>query len=191
MSRLIVFCTACQIRLTVAGVDEQHSVSCPRCRNEVARLEPLSGYIYILSNPSMNNLFKVGFTCREIPERIAELNAATGVPSPFRLEGWACALDAAKAEHLIHGELRNFNVGKEFFNAQLQRIVSVIEGVLGSPVFPPGPPPEGFAFMTGKAVPTIRCGTCKYEGRGDPKQDVTCPACHSDVIRVLSIAHEW
>jgi hypothetical protein len=44
------------------------------------------GYIYVLSNPSMPGIVKVGRTFREPRARAAELSASTGVPTPFKIE---------------------------------------------------------------------------------------------------------
>jgi T5orf172 domain len=52
-----------------------------------ASFEVLSmrGYLYILSNSAMPNLFKIGFTTRTIKERIQEL-PSTGVPGVFEVD---------------------------------------------------------------------------------------------------------
>ena len=42
------------------------------------------GFIYILSNASMPNIFKVGLTTNSVKQRIQELNS-TGVPTTFEL----------------------------------------------------------------------------------------------------------
>jgi hypothetical protein len=44
------------------------------------------GRVYILSNPAMPGLIKIGYTTRNIDERIFELSSATGVPEHFILE---------------------------------------------------------------------------------------------------------
>ncbi len=44
-----------------------------------------SGYIYILINPSMVGLVKIGKTTRDHKDRVNELSSATGVPTPFIL----------------------------------------------------------------------------------------------------------
>ena len=41
-----------------------------------------NGFIYILKNPSMPNIYKVGYTTNNIYQRLKELNT-TGVPNKF------------------------------------------------------------------------------------------------------------
>jgi hypothetical protein len=41
------------------------------------------GYIYILINPSLEGLIKVGKTTRDPIDHAVELSKATGVPTPF------------------------------------------------------------------------------------------------------------
>ena len=40
------------------------------------------GYVYILSNPSYGNLFKVGMTTKDPNQRAEELSELTAVPTP-------------------------------------------------------------------------------------------------------------
>jgi hypothetical protein len=48
----------------------------------------MRGYLYILSNNAMPNLFKIGFTTRTITERIRELSS-TGVPVITHPQIWS------------------------------------------------------------------------------------------------------
>ncbi len=50
-------------------------------------LKESPGYIYIISNPSMPGLVKIGRTSRDPQTRLRELNSATGVPAG------GCSLD--------------------------------------------------------------------------------------------------
>jgi hypothetical protein len=43
--------------------------------------ETMRGYIYVLTNPNMPGLVKIGYTQRLPRERANELSRATGVPS--------------------------------------------------------------------------------------------------------------
>lgn len=43
------------------------------------------GYVYILSNPSMPGLLKIGMTRFDPTRRVQELSSATGVPTQFQL----------------------------------------------------------------------------------------------------------
>lgn len=80
------------------------------------------GYVYILSNPSMPNLLKIGCTDRSSAERIIELSSATGVPTPFDLEFEIKFIDHVEGEGAIHKELEPFRVSgsKEFFRVPIE-----------------------------------------------------------------------
>jgi hypothetical protein len=87
--------------------------------------EPKAGYgfIYILSNPAMQNLYKVGLTTNSVAQRSKELSSSTGVPKPFVPEK-IFEVDASKLldiEQLAHRKLKSKNrhFWKEFFEGQL------------------------------------------------------------------------
>jgi T5orf172 domain. len=79
----------------------------------------------------MPELLKIGFTNRPVEQRVNELNAATGVPSPFVVEAWFAATDSSAAERLVHDRLDAFRVeGKEFFELDLATALNALEAVL-------------------------------------------------------------
>lgn len=75
------------------------------------------GYVYLLSNPSMPGLVKLGCTDRPPAERISELSAATGVPTPFTLELSVFVPDHLETESQLHQALSSYRVNdsREFF----------------------------------------------------------------------------
>ncbi len=89
-----------------------------------------AGYLYILTNPSLGNMIKVGKTKRSPRDRIDELSAATGVPTPFVLAFDAYVEDCDAAEGYVHARLERdgYRVAKnrEFFNVDLATAISVI-----------------------------------------------------------------
>lgn len=91
------------------------------------------GYIYILSNPSFNGLYKVGKTARDPYERAKELSSATGVPTPFKIEYLVYVEDNTYAEELTHSILQQkgfrLSNNREFFNAPLELIKEIISRI--------------------------------------------------------------
>ena len=78
------------------------------------------GYMYILSNPAMPGLLKIGFTNRDVKERVGELTAATGVPKPFEIEYYCLTRDVEQIESTVHRHFASKRVpGKEFFRSHL------------------------------------------------------------------------
>lgn len=91
------------------------------------------GYIYILTNPSMPNLIKVGKSIRPPVERVKELSAATGVPTPFILRGYVYVQDVDLVERLSHITLseRGFRpaANREFFSCSPDEAFSTIKAI--------------------------------------------------------------
>lgn len=74
------------------------------------------GYVYVLSNPSMPGIVKIGLTARPVEARMFDLHS-TGVPTPFARE-FALHVDNARlVEGAVHQSLRDHRVSsnREFF----------------------------------------------------------------------------
>jgi hypothetical protein len=78
------------------------------------------GYVYVLTNPSMPGLVKIGSTDRPLGERITELSGATGVPTPFTVECFIPTNDYIRLEQELHTSLSKYRVreDREFFRVQ-------------------------------------------------------------------------
>lgn len=91
---------------------------------------PEAGYIYLMVNPSMEGLVKIGKTSRNPIDRVKELGTATGVPTPFILVFQAYVSDCSKAERYIHSRLeeRNYRVSRnrEFFRMPTTEAIEIM-----------------------------------------------------------------
>lgn len=83
------------------------------------------GFVYILSNPSMPGMLKIGKTTRKPEQRVAELNAASGVPTPFRIEATVATNDVHALEQRVHSILnaQRVNRNREFFETTVENAV--------------------------------------------------------------------
>lgn len=90
----------------------------------------MKGYVYVLTNASMPGLVKIGKTTRNPEVRAAEL-FVTGVPSAFKVAFCLKSFDCGLCERLVHRELGRYRVShdREFFNCEVGRAISTIEGV--------------------------------------------------------------
>lgn len=89
----------------------------------------MEGWVYVLSNPCMPGIFKIGMTTTNPELRARELSSATGVPAPFKLEAAFYShrpLDAEKEIHEFLDEWR-VNESREFFELDLQEIIMACE----------------------------------------------------------------
>jgi hypothetical protein len=87
--------------------------------------EQTSGFVYLLSNPSMPNIVKIGSTERTIKERISELSSVTSLPTPFVVEYYLLVEDPIYFEKNIHEELKDYRVNekREFFQISVEEAV--------------------------------------------------------------------
>lgn len=90
------------------------------------------GVVYVLTNPAIPGLVKIGMTQREdINERLTELNKPTGIPVPFECQ-YACkvkASDCPKIEKALHTAFApdRINPNREFFSTNIERIIPLLE----------------------------------------------------------------
>lgn len=75
------------------------------------------GYVYVLANPSMPGIVKIGMTTRSPRQRAKELSASTGVPSPFVITFSRRVWNPRRVEALTHQALaiKRLNRRREFF----------------------------------------------------------------------------
>lgn len=88
-------------------------------------------WIYILSNPTVPGLIKIGFTKNKPSERVKQINAATGVALDFSVEWAFPCFNAHDLEKEIHHYLEEngfrVNKKKEFFNLSVDEGKAVIK----------------------------------------------------------------
>jgi hypothetical protein len=89
-----------------------------------------AGYLYLLVNPAMEGLVKVGMTARNPRDRARELGAVTGVPTPFILVFDIFVNDCSNAERFVHDELGKMNcrvsANREFFRVEPNEAVRLM-----------------------------------------------------------------
>ena len=88
------------------------------------------GWVYVLVNPTLPGLVKVGRTTRLPSTRVAELSQATGVATPFILVFEQAFADCVSAEREIHGVLDRCGMrvapNREFFRGPTTEIVRLV-----------------------------------------------------------------
>ena len=90
-------------------------------------------WVYILSNPSMPNLFKIGRT-NSIKTRMADLSCPSGIPTAFKLVYSAKVSNATLEEKRVHADLKDVRIAKnrEFFRSNSRiNITRRVREVLG------------------------------------------------------------
>ena len=93
----------------------------------------MKGYVYVMSNPSMPDLLKIGFSSKDPKERAAELSKDTSVPKPFVLEYEAHVENPKGYEQSVHKRLQQKrpNKSREFFECSIEEAVIAIKEATG------------------------------------------------------------
>jgi TPR repeat protein len=127
------------------------------------------GWVYVLVNPSIPGLVKVGRTTKTPAERALELSRATGVATAFVLVFEQEFADCVSAERDIHAALdrcgMRFKPNREFFFGPIPDIIRVIllYAAQNSDCLPAAFPESG--------VELLRQGDRHLTGEGDTLQD--------------------
>ena len=75
------------------------------------------GYVYVMSNPSMPGMVKIGMTKNDPRLRAKDLTTATGVPAAFKVDGYIKTDNYHQVERIAHDHFHEFRINgaREFF----------------------------------------------------------------------------
>lgn len=108
-----------------------------------------TGYIYILTNPALPGMLKIGKTERNPLDRIRELSSSTSVPTPFQLAYYQPSVDIDNDEKRMFSFFENKRVSdnREFFKLSLYQAAIYLDAITnhGSNFEPATPFAELFA----------------------------------------------
>ncbi len=88
-----------------------------------------SGIVYVLVNPAMPNLIKIGFSANEdVKIRMAQLYGTPGVPLPFECVYAAKVSNAPQVEKALHTAFGpdRINPRREFFEIEPAQAIAII-----------------------------------------------------------------
>lgn len=199
---LVALCRKCVTSNRYILPPPTQPLHCKRCGHALVHVEVRSvrGFVYVLSNPSIPGLVKIGRTDRPVEERAAELSRDSGVLEPFEIEAYFAVDDADTAENEVHRALSVYRKpDREFFLLDVKRAIGLVEEAIGhastyahprwvrelepaKELDPPG------AHTSGD-VAALCCGACgshwvlKLE---KARKFSTCPRCESALLKLLS-----
>ena len=86
------------------------------------------GTVYVLTNPAMPGMVKIGKTTKDVSLRLTDLYS-TGVPLPFECEYAALVKDVDKTEKAFHNlfDQQRVNPRREFFNINPGQAIDVLK----------------------------------------------------------------
>ena len=86
-------------------------------------------WVYILSNPTQPNLYKIGYTKNTPDERAKQISNATGVALPYKVEWAFHCYNGFSLEQEVHHKLGEYRVNgnREFFQISLEEAKKNVE----------------------------------------------------------------
>lgn len=93
----------------------------------------IRGWVYIISNKSMPELLKVGFSTKDPQLRAKEL-ANTGSPHNYEVEYDALVLNPRAVEQRVHQALSDKHEGKEWFRCDINEAIKEIRVLFGDEI---------------------------------------------------------
>lgn len=86
------------------------------------------GIVYVLTNPAMPGMVKIGRTTRAMEARLSELYS-TGVPLPFECSYAAQVGDENKVEKAFHQAFGPYRINpkREFFSIEPEQAIALLE----------------------------------------------------------------
>ena len=89
----------------------------------------MKGWVYVITNPAMPGLVKIGFS-RKDPDLRAEELDNTGTPHKYRVEYDVLVENPERYERIIHCEFEKNREGKEWFRSTPEEAVAIIKRVV-------------------------------------------------------------
>ena len=88
----------------------------------------MEGTVYVLTNPAMEGLVKIGKTTRDVSLRLADLYT-TGVPLPFECKYAAKVRDVDETEKAFHEAFgpNRINIKREFFEIKPLKAIAALK----------------------------------------------------------------
>src|SRR5262245_15612596 len=147
------------------------------------------GFVYVLINPALSGLVKIGCTSSSAEERAAQLSASTGVPQPFVVAYSAAVPDMAEAERRVHRILeargRRLTPSREFFQATsteaIDALLDVVE-TLRNDVMSTSDDLTKLSTKVDEAADFLEAARAAWTGDGDSFRDL------KEAVRLYQLA---
>ena len=117
----------------------------------------MSEFIYVLENPLMPGLVKIGRTERSVSERANELSSHSGVPTEFTVVKEYTVENSVEAERIIHERLSDYRVAenREFFKMEAEDATAIIDSILETAKNKPQRDFEREDELIARAIPIV------------------------------------
>ncbi len=88
----------------------------------------IRGWVYVITNRSMPDLVKIGYSTKDPVLRAQELGS-TGVPYEYEVAFDALVVEPRGVEQQVHSRLSDYRAGKEWFRCAVERASAEIRSV--------------------------------------------------------------
>ncbi len=87
--------------------------------------------VYILENPSMPGILKIGYTKGDPNDRADQLSKGTGIPTPYKVIFSYDCFNGERIERAVHKHFKKqrVNSDREFFNVTIEEAKKVINKI--------------------------------------------------------------
>ena len=132
MTEIKIACKNCSREQIVVVGGSTYDTKCRSCNQPLFEVSDVGGFVYVLSNPSMSGLLKIGYTQRQVEERVNELSNSTSVPESFVIECYFTCENPQGDETRIHQNLLQYRYSKdrEFFKVDFNDALAIIKKTL-------------------------------------------------------------
>jgi len=89
------------------------------------------GFVYVLSNPWMPDVYKIGYTDRAPMQRVQELSASTSCPGTFEIVVYGEFDGAQEVERQLHKDYEENRIlmSREFFHFNPHTVLDVVDWI--------------------------------------------------------------
>ncbi len=99
-------------------------------------IDESNGYIYILKNYYIPNVYKIGYTKRDTVERAKEISRDTGVPGDWEVAREWPVINAYETEQYIFLEFEEYRIQKKemfnFIGTSLEEVIKTMDALLSN-----------------------------------------------------------
>lgn len=85
----------------------------------------MKGWVYLITNPSIEKLIKIGYTLKDPDLRAKELRN-TGTPLDYKVEYEILCSNPRRTEKAVHNQLDSHRIDREWFNCDLNTAIEAV-----------------------------------------------------------------
>jgi hypothetical protein len=86
------------------------------------------GFVYLMANGAMPDIYKIGFTDRAPLRRCEELSSSTSIPQPFNIVCYIEVAEPSEIEKEIHQlyDEKRVSINREFFTFKFDYLINIV-----------------------------------------------------------------